>query len=192
MLQFIYLSNEELIKSINNGALQEEIIRYFNELTEDDEDLNDETVFDYFEAQVGDEYIGYQCINNPVDPVSMLIHNAVKNVYERFKNEKRAGEHHTNDRTGTTMILLKIFNYLKNGVDFDYSKENGFTVKIPHDEYEGLVEVIQELNGIQKFKIDAVIRNQDIEISNFERILKNLDSNLDVKGFYDELVMELC
>lgn len=96
MLMFIEKSKEELIKKIKDGYYQEEILEYIEELYNErvehpdwhlNEPLNENTVFDFFDAEIKDTYISSDDLKIPTNDISLLLHNVIENTYQRFLNE---------------------------------------------------------------------------------------------------------
>lgn len=96
MLMFIFKDKEDVIQSIHNGFMQQNIYDYFNELKENNDllfpdicnnDFEKESICDYFEAQIGEEYIGWEHILDPSSAMEHLIHNIIISVFDRWKKE---------------------------------------------------------------------------------------------------------
>ncbi len=89
MLGINYNRKEDLIKDINSGRVQTEIYDYFTELQEFYGDINEDEVYEYFEAEIGDTgFIDWKMINNPQSELELLLHDLIANVYTRFNEDK--------------------------------------------------------------------------------------------------------
>lgn len=97
MLMFIYKKKEDIIREIQNGAMQQSIYEYLEQLEEDNllypqmcnNDLSRERICEYFEAEVGDNSIGWEHILDPSSGIELLLNNIILSVYDRWKNEKK-------------------------------------------------------------------------------------------------------
>ena len=97
MLSFNYRNNEELIKEIYNGSIQQSIYEYLEELEEDnllypqmyDNDLSKERICEYFDAQIGESYISWEQIHDPKQPLEILLNSIIKSVYDRWSTYGR-------------------------------------------------------------------------------------------------------
>lgn len=90
MLGFIIKNEDDLIKKINNGLLQKEIYDYLDEIT-----INDD-LYEYFEAEINNIYYSYEDIETPTDSISLTLNILIKNVYERFLEEKELERQYEN------------------------------------------------------------------------------------------------
>ena len=97
MLMFIYKKKEDMNKEIHNGALQQSIYEYLEILDEENllypqmcnHDLSKESICEYFEAEIGDCYIGWEHILDPSSEIEIVLNNIILAVYDRWKNEKK-------------------------------------------------------------------------------------------------------
>lgn len=97
MLMFIYKKKEDIVKEVHNGALQQSIYEYLQQLEEDNllypqmcnNDLSRERICEYFDAEVEDGYIDYKHLLNPSNEIEILLNNIILAVYDRWENEKK-------------------------------------------------------------------------------------------------------
>lgn len=97
MLMFIYKKKEDIVKEVHNGALQQSIYEYLQQLEEDNllypqmcnNDLSRERICEYFDAEVEDSYIDYKHLLNPSNEIEILLNNIILAVYDRWENEKK-------------------------------------------------------------------------------------------------------
>ena len=95
MLTFTYEKKEDMINEIRNGALQQNIYEYLEILDEENllypqmcnHDLSKDNICDYFEAEVGNTFIGYDNINDPKNEIEILLNNIIMSVYDRWKSD---------------------------------------------------------------------------------------------------------
>lgn len=91
---FIYNNKEDVIKDIHNGAMQQSIYEYLEQLEEDNllypqmcnNDLSQERICEYFDAEVEDKYISWEKIHNSTNEIEFILNNIIMSVYERWKN----------------------------------------------------------------------------------------------------------
>ncbi len=89
MLGINYNRKEDLIKDINSGRIQTEIYNYFAELQEVNGDINENEIYEYFEAEFNDMgFIDWKMISNPQSELELILHNLITNVYTRFNEDK--------------------------------------------------------------------------------------------------------
>ena len=97
MLMFIYKKKEDIVKEVHNGALQQSIYEYLQQLEEDNllypqmcnNDLSRERICEYFDAEVEESYISWEHILDPSSEIENLLNNIILSVYDRWKNEKK-------------------------------------------------------------------------------------------------------
>lgn len=87
MLGINYNKKEDLLKDINNGRIQTEIYEYLIELQEMYGDINEDEVYEYFDAEFDNGFIDWEMISNPHNEIELLLHNLIANVYVRFKED---------------------------------------------------------------------------------------------------------
>lgn len=89
MMGINYKKKEDLIKNINNGRIQTEIYDYLTELQETHENINEDEVYEYFDAEFDDVgFINWEMISNPRNEIELLLHNLIANVYMRLCEDK--------------------------------------------------------------------------------------------------------